>query len=832
MAFPSAIGCLRAAVESQRGLESYDWPEGRPVRVRMGMHTGEPTRTGEGYVGMDVHAAARICSAGHGGQILLSHRTAELAEEELATEELTLRDLGEHRLKDLEGPQQLFQVVIPELSSDFSPLRTLETRPNNLPTPPTPFIGRAKEVAEVRDLLLRDGVRVVTLTGPGGTGKSRLALRVATELLHSFADGAFFVALASVRRHALVMSALARALGVREGQGRTLQEALEDHLRDRAILLVFDNFEHVRQAGRPLAELMAQCPGVKVLITSREALRLSGEYDVPVPPLGLPERGRLPAVLELASYEAIRLFVDRAQAARSDFDLNDENATPVTDICRRLDGLPLAIELAAARVRTMLPSELLPALESRLTVLTDGAIDLPERQQTLRDAIAWSFDLLEPAEQVLCRRLGVFVGGCTLEAARDVCDVESKLDLDEGTTSLVSKSLLGIEMPAGREGPAKVLPSETPIQDSRFAMLETIREFALDQLEQSGEAEELRMRHRDWCLDLAEAAEPELRSADSERWLERLDSEHDNVRSALGWSLDGVDDGAEAALRIGTSLMVFWYQRGHLSEMREWLDRGLEAGPEAEPRLRATALYGAAGMARQQGELEEAALLCEDALKLYRGIEDSTGIARALGELGAILQRQGQFDRAAAALEEALRLLRELGDPERTSFTLVALGALEQIRGNPDQAAGHYEESLEIARDLGDKHGTATALVNLGEVTQLRGDNQRAAVLYRESLLLYAELKMDIAIAYCLEVLAGIDAAEGLADRAAQLFGAAENVREEIGAPVESFNLERYQGDVSSVREALERDTFDAAWATGRALSREQATALALRSTT
>ena len=291
VAFPSAIGCLRAAVESQRGLESYDWPEGRAVRVRMGMHTGEPTRIGEGYVGMDVHAAARICSAGHGGQILLSHRTAELAEEGLATEELTLRDLGEHRLKDLEGPQQLFQVVIPELSSDFSPLRTLETRPNNLPTPPTPFIGRAKEVTEVRDLLLRDGVRVVTLTGPGGTGKSRLALRVATELLHSFADGAFFVALASVRRHALVMSALARALGVREGQGRTLQEALEDHLRDRAILLVFDNFEHVRQAGRTLAELMAQCPGVKVLITSREALRLSGEYDVPVPPWACPSEG-------------------------------------------------------------------------------------------------------------------------------------------------------------------------------------------------------------------------------------------------------------------------------------------------------------------------------------------------------------------------------------------------------------------------------------------------------------------------------------------------------------------------------------------------------------
>ncbi|MDH3640517.1 MAG: tetratricopeptide repeat protein [Gammaproteobacteria bacterium] len=827
-AFPSTLDALRGTVTAQRGLERFDWSHGAAVKVRMGMHTGEPQRTDEGYVGVPVNTAARIAAIGHGGQVLMSSHTADLLSEALGDDEITLRDLGEHRLKDLASLQRLYQVVIPELDSDFAPLRTQQTRSNNLPMPPTPFVGRATEVAAVRDRLMEQSVRVLTLTGPGGMGKSRLALRVASELLFSFEDGAFFVSLAPVRHPRLVIPAIARALDIREGGGKTLLETLEDEMRDKHLLLVLDNFEHVRAAARDLANLMGQCPALKVLITSREALRLSGEREFAVPPLELPPPGARLQPEALTQFAAVRLFLDRAEVAREGFQLTTENAATVVDICRRLDGLPLALELAAARLHTMQAPELLEALAQRLSVLTDGAVDLPERQQTLRDAIAWSYELLAPEEQNLCRRLSVFVGGCDPEVAGTVCDPDSAEDVVALLDSLAAKSLLGLSFHTAQTGTDSVLPrveGEAP----RYGMLETIREYAREQLEDAGEWPALRARHRDWCLRLSEEAEPHLRDAESGQWLETLERDHDNLRAALGRCFESGSSDADQGLKMATSLMNFWYEHGYISEMRDWLERGLDVAKSAPEVTRARAFYGVAGMARQQGRLEEAEIFCEDALDLYRQAGDRQGEARALGELGAILAGQGHNDRSVASLEQALAILREIDDPERLSFTLATLGALQQIQGGVEDAAASYGEALDIARQRGDNHLAATALVNLGELAQLKGNNSEARTYYEESLAIYDELQTDIAIAYCLEVLAGMDAAEGEPRTAARLFGAAEHLREEIGRPVESFNKERYDHDLATARAALDDAGFDEARREGRDMSRAEAVALALR---
>ena len=824
VAFPTAIGCIRAAADSQRGLAEADWPNGNAVKVRMGMHTGEPTRSDEGYVGMDVHAAARVCSAGHGGQILVSEATTALVRDELAAHELTLRDLGEHKLKDIEGGQHLFQVVIPGLQSDFSPLRSLTTRPNNLPTPPTPFVGREQEVVSVRDLLLRDEVRVATLTGPGGTGKTRLALRVASELLHAFADGAFFVPLASLHDASLVVPAVAQALGVREGRGLPLIENLKRYLREKELLLVLDNFEHVRQAARDIAELLTQSPRVKVLATSREVLRLSAEHDVPVPPMATPSAGELPPLAELERYDSVRLFCARAAAAQPDFGLSEETAQPVGQICRRLDGLPLAIELAAARVRTMRPDALLEALESRLTVLTNGAIDLPERQQTLRDTIAWSFDLLEPAEQSLYRRLAVFVGGWDAEAAAAV-SAPDEIDFSEGIQSLVDKSLIRAES-LGEGGPNKVLSSaEAP---PRLTMLETIREFGLEQLTSSAEETGVRDRHLDWFVGFADKAEPELRGPEQGVWLGRLDQEFGNLRGALEHALQGPRERADRGLSLCSALWLFWYERGHLSEGRRWLELALSTADVASTPVRARALTGAAELGRHLGEYAVADELGAEALAIYRELEDKSGTAQALRALGVIAQFQGESERASEFLAESLMLSRELGDTERIAHALRDLGSGAMIRGDHDRARELYEEGLVESRKLGDESSIATLLLNLGEIAKLQEDTDRARVLYSESLESFRDLEFKAAIAYCLEAIAGLDAILGRSELAASLFGAAEKLREVIDVPVEPHNLDQYQADVMAARDRMDEDDFDASWDAGRALPLEGAIKTAL----
>jgi len=484
----------------------------------MALHTGAAEEQGGDYFGPPLNRVARLLSAAHGGQVLLSLPTQELVRDVLPLDS-ELRDLGEHRLKDLARPERVYQLVAPDLPADFPSLRTLESRPNNLPMQPTLLVGREREVEDVRGRLLAPEVRLLTLTGPGGTGKSRLALQSAADLIEEFEDGVFFVALATLTDHTLVTSSVAQVLGVRESGDQPLLEGIKDYLQDKRLLLVLDNFEQVLEAAPQAGEILSAAPRLKVLATSRIPLGIYGEREYAVPPLAIPDPKRLPTLEVLSQYEAVRLFIERAEATKAGFEITSENAPAVAEICARLDGLPLAIELAAARIKLLPPSSILARLTNRLKLLTGGARDLPERQRTLRGAIEWSHTLLDEGEKTLFARMAIFSGGRTLEAIEAVCDAQGDLPMDafDGVSSLVDKSLLRQE--------------EGPEGEPRFMMLETIHEYAREKLRESGEAEEIGHAHARHFLGLAEEAE--LTGPEQAWWLERLEAEHDNLRTTL-----------------------------------------------------------------------------------------------------------------------------------------------------------------------------------------------------------------------------------------------------------------------------------------------------------
>jgi predicted ATPase/class 3 adenylate cyclase len=535
-AFWTATDALDAALEVQRTLFDEEWQETGPLRVRMALHTGAAEERDGDYFGPPVNRVARLLSAAHGGQVLLSLPTHEMVRDQLSAG-INLAELGEHRLKDLFRPERVFQLVSPDLPSEFPPLRTLGTYRNNLPLQPTPLIGREKEVAEVCDLLRGETTRLLTLTGPGGIGKTRVALQAAADLLEDFPDGTFFVPLATLTDAELFSSAVAETFGVKETADQPLDESLKDYLSERRMLLLLDNFEQVLEAATAVTELLAGAPGLKVLATSRAPLGLYGEHVFPVPPLSMPDLKSPPPLERFTQYEAVGLFVERARAVKPDFKVTNESAPAVAEICVRLDGLPLAIELAAARITMLPPRAMLQRLTSRLKLLTGGARDLPERQRTLRATIEWSHALLEEGEQLLFGRLAVFSGGRTLEAIEAICDTRSDLTVDvfEGVSSLLDKSLLRQEEGANGE--------------PRFVMLETVHEFAREKLQGSGEAEQIKRVHAEYFLTLAEEAYPELKGANQLQWLERLEVEHDNMRAALSWTLERKE--VEVALRLG-----------------------------------------------------------------------------------------------------------------------------------------------------------------------------------------------------------------------------------------------------------------------------------------
>ncbi len=820
-AFASARDAVTAAVAGQRAMAAEAWSIPDPLRVRMVLHTGVVEERAADYFGLSLSRVARLLSAGHGGQILLSLATEELVHEHLSLD-VSLRDLGVHRLKDLSFPEHIFQLVTADLPADFPPLKTLNTRPHNLPAQPTPLIDRAPEVKAIWQRLHHSDMRLLTLSGTGGIGKTRLALQVAAELIDEFEDGVFFVPLAPIRDPGLVATTIAQTLKIKDVAGKSVAEILQDFLRDKHMLLLLDNFEHVMEAASLVTELLAAAPGVKNLITSREMLNLYGEHLFEVPPLALPDLKRLPPAEALSEFAAVELFTKRSQAVKPDFVLIQKNARAAAEICVRLDGLPLAIELAAARSRLYPPQVLLEQLDNRLKLLTGGPRDVPTRQQTLRGAIAWSYDLLNESEQILFGRVAVFVGGCRLEAAEAVCSRQTLQDLNvlEGILSLVNKSLLQQEAEA----------DGTP----RFAMLETIREYALECLVASGEMDAMRQRHAAFFLALAEEAEPKLTGPEQKQWLDRLETEHDNLRAALRWLEESRT--VEAGWQLGGALWRFWSMRGYLREGRERLAALLALAGEAVPSerswaARAKALKAAGTLAAEQGDYAAARARYEESLAIRRELGDKLEIANLLSNLGIVARRQGNYAHARALYEESLALRRELGDKWGIATSLNALGLLAHYLGDNAAARGFLEESLALRRELGDAWAIANSLSSLGDVVLDQGDYATARARLEESLAINQQLGDRSAIAYVLEEFAGLAAVQGQSDRTLRLAGAAAALREAIGSPLSPIDQAQLERRLAPARQALGEATAVAMWAEGQAIPLEQAVAYTLAET-
>jgi predicted ATPase/class 3 adenylate cyclase len=702
VAFARAEDAVAAANQAQQALNDG------PIRVRMGVHTGEPVVTEEGYVGIDVHRGARIAAAGHGGQVLLSQTTRDL----LGTD-VELRDLGEHRLKDFGEAVWIFQLG----SVRFPPLKTISN--TNLPRPASSFVGRAREVAEVASLL-RDGARLVTLSGPGGSGKTRLAMETAADLVPEFPNGIFWVGLAPLRDAGLVLESAALVLGAKGD--------LAEHIGERELLLLLDNFEQVVEAAPELSALLSSCPNLRLLLTSRELLRISGEVEYRVPPL--------------TSEEAVQLFCARSQL---------EPEESITELCRRLDDLPLAVELAAARTGVLSPAQILARVAQRLDLLKGGR-DAEARQQTLRATIEWSFDLLSPAEQELFARLSIFVGGCTLEAVEEVC--EADLDMLQ---SLVNKSLVRHTK-------------------ERFWMLETIREYATEQLDCSGEADELRSRHVEFFQKLAESAN--LRSSHAEQRPELVRDELDNFRAAMTWA--GAVERYEVALRIATALEMLWIYTNPAEAVR-WIESLLEDADDVPPELRADAFSVCGSAANPAGDDELAERMYEQSLAIYEAIGDRGGIAELLMRLGHSALYRDDFEGAQTLATRSLKMCDDGVYPATEALSLGLLGETECRLGNVDGGMELIAQSADLAGQQGFKWQRSRMLRRLADRALDHGDVSEAASLVQESLRLSQELGDRISVVFALARLARLAAEAGHGERAGRLWGAVE-AEEESGA--------------------------------------------------
>jgi predicted ATPase/class 3 adenylate cyclase len=806
IAFARAEDALRAAADAQRALAAQSWPEDASVRVRMGIVTGEGNWVdAAGYVGLDVHRGARIAAAAHGGQVLVSNATREAVERSGSA--LVLRDLGHFRLKDLATSERVHQLVVSGLRTEFPPIRALPP-PTSLPVQVTSFVGRTAELSELAELL-SDG-RLLTLVGPGGTGKTRLALEVVSRAVHAFRDGVYFVPLESVVDYRLVPAAVARALPIPEREKRDPREQVADFLADKQALLVLDNFEHVVGAARWVSELLTSAASTTVVVTSRAALRVYGEREYAVRPLAVPATVSS-GVDSLGSFDAVRLFVERASAAVSSFTLATSDADAVARIVRVLDGLPLAIELAAARVKVLPPPALLARLESRLDTLQIGGHGRPTRHRTLRATIAWSYDLLRPGDRQAFARFGAFVGGAEADAAALVLGGSSmsQTDVLERLAILVEESLLARGERAG---------------EPRFCMLQTIREFALERLRDGGEEEAVLDRHTAAFASLAAEAEPHLAGSEARKWLDRLELEHDNLAAALSRARSSED--TVTSLRFVGSLWRFWQMRGFLDEGQRHTTAALDmAGAADHPYEQARALEGAGGIAYWQADFDGARTYYQQALALQRQHGDERDIANALYNLSFTYSvTRDDMATARRHVEESLARYRRAQDHLGTAKALFALGNVAYFGGRFEEARDAYTRSLELARELSDPFSTEWALYMVGLTEQALGNVAASARLYGEAFQAFSAAGDMSGSVMCLNALADLSATAGDRERAATLAGAATALETRSGVTIASFAVRQEQrADLQQLRELA-----PAAWAEGERLAFENAVAYAL----
>ncbi len=853
--FHAATDALVAAHAAQRSLADEAWPAPVVIKARMALHTGAVELRDNDYFGPPLNRVARLLSAAHGGQVLLSLATQRQVRDSLPAG-MSLRDMGERWLKDLIRAERIFQLIATDLADEFPPLKTLDARAHNLPIQATSFVGREREIQHLKTLPA--SARMVTLTGAGGAGKTRLALQVGAECIDDYADGAWLAELAPLRDARLVPQAVATVLGVKEQPGAELSDTLARELATKELLLILDNCEHVIDASAQLCQsLLARCAGVRILATSREALRVSGEAAFRVPALSIPDPKTRESIAALSQYSSVQLFIDRARAVAPAFQLDDRNAAAVANICRRLDGIPLAIELAAARMRSLSAEEVNARLDQRFRLLTGGARTAMPRQQTLRAAIDWSYELLAEDEQALLGRLSVFANGWTLDAAERICahDCVPAADVLDLLTSLADKSLVLVEE---RTGP------------TRYAMLETVRQYALDRLDERGDADRLRGKHLAHFLELAEEAESHSTSADQQAWLDRLETEHGNLRVALSWS-SRAPAGASVGLRLAGALWWFWQVRGYSGEGRDRLAALLAIAPvEQDAEARAKALHGAGILAWHQGDYEAARALFEQCVALRSSTGDRRGVARSLGNLGILARDQGDFDAAVGLLQQSLTIRRELGDQWGIAASLCNLGLVAHDRSDFRSARALFEQCIPIFRDVGDQRSIAGCLSNLGEVAIAQGDYRSATSYYEQGLAIFRTLgdrrgisitltglgqiaavegnfadaramhaeslaaKVEVGdrrgIAFSLESLAHVQASCGAHALAAKLWGRAEGLRREIEAPLTANERAERDRQAAAARAAFGDDVaFDRAWQQGQQMTTAQAVESALR---
>ena len=892
VAFHSASDALNAALNAQHALQNEAWTPA-PIKVRMGIHTGaaqlNDTPAPTVYTGYATLAATqRVMSAGHGGQVLISGATRELVRDTLPTDS-ELLDLGEKRLKDLLRPEHLYQLNIAGLPTTFPPLKTLDAFLNNLPVQLTSFIGRENEISEVKQELAEH--RLVTLTGSGGTGKTRLSLQVAADLLEKFDHGVWFVELAPLTDPDLIPQTILSTIGVQEQQGKTPLEVLKEYLHEKQALIVLDNCEHLVSASAEVVNtLLNAAPKLKIMASSREALGVKGEASYPVPSLSLPDIKRLPAIEQLSQYEAVRLFIDRALLVAPHFVVDKDNAPHIAQICHRLDGIPLAIELAVARVKILSVDQISKRLDDRFRLLTGGARTALPRQQTLRALIDWSYDLLTENERLLLRRLSVFAGGWTLEAAEEVCvgDGIESYDVLDLLTQLVNKSLVVVmEQSQGRE--------------TRYRMLETIRQYAREKMLEAGASETVRDKHLAYFVKLAERAEPELHRSNQVFWLNKLDDEIDNLRMAVEWA---IANDVESGLRIAAIPWRFWLGRTYLQEVDKWLKQLLEQH-KATNALHAQALVihslckfrqgdfsetiklakQSLEMARTlsdkqtealslaflgvfmvaQGTVGDGTPLLEQALAIYRLLGDKVGqadtaerlainnndmeraiaytkeslaLARELGDLSGMVFRlcwlsrlmfwTGNFISPIVWLEEALSIARQLGNQTSEMDVIHTYGDLSYWQGNYPQAITHFENLIQLSEKIGDQYIILWGYVKLAYAVLREGKIQQAHEFFRESIHRAQKADLIIALVFATEGLASLNVNQNQPERAARLFAWADAMRDQLGDHRPPVEQASVERDLEIIHSKLSIDEFSNLSTIGRTLTTEQAIALAL----